>query len=68
MVKGGFCAWAVSQGYTTSIDREAWKVVGGKLYLNYSKSVQTQLAGDVPGNIKKGDANWPRIKVDLEKK
>ncbi|NIP92522.1 MAG: YHS domain protein, partial [Akkermansiaceae bacterium] len=24
---GGYCAWAVSQGYTASTDPEAWKIV-----------------------------------------
>ncbi len=62
---GGYCAWAVSQGYTAPIDREAWKIVGGKLYLNYSKSVQAQWAEDVPGNIRKGDGNWPGVKAKL---
>ena len=33
---GGYCAWAVSQGYTAKIDPAAWKIVDGKLYLNYS--------------------------------
>ena len=37
---GGWCAWAVSQGYPASVDPEAWRIVDGKLYLNYSKSVQ----------------------------
>ena len=27
---GGYCAWAVSQGYTASIDPEAWKIVTGR--------------------------------------
>jgi hypothetical protein len=31
---GGYCAWAVSQGYTAKGDPNHWKVVGGKLYLN----------------------------------
>jgi len=62
---GGYCAWAMSQGYTASIDPEAWKIVDGKLYLNYSKSVQQQWAGDIPGNIAKGEANWPGLRKDL---
>ena len=62
---GGYCAWAVSQGYTAKIDPAAWKIVDDKLYLNYSKDVQTQWSADVPGNIAKGDANWPKIKADL---
>ncbi len=62
---GGYCAWAVSRGYTAKIDPHAWKVVGGKLYLNYSKGVQRQWAQDIPGNIAKGNANWPGIKAKL---
>jgi YHS domain-containing protein len=62
---GGYCAWAVAQGYTAKIDPEAWKIVDGKLYLNYSKDVQAQWAHDIPGNITKGDANWPKIRADL---
>ncbi len=62
---GGFCAWAVSQGYTASIDPEAWKIVDGKLYLNYSKGVQNHWAGDIPGNIAKADGNWPGIRAGL---
>jgi YHS domain-containing protein len=58
---GGYCAWAVSQGYTAGIDPAAWKIVDGKLYLNYSKSVQKMWEQDVPGNIKKGTENWPKL-------
>lgn len=65
---GGWCAWAVSQGYTASIDPQAWRIVGGKLYLNYSKSVQQQWAQNVAGNITKGDRNWPDIKQKLAAK
>lgn len=58
---GGYCAWAVSQGYTASSDPQAWRIADGKLYLNYSKGVQKTWAQDVPGNIAKGDANWPKV-------
>ncbi|MCL5779222.1 YHS domain protein [Limibaculum sp. FT325] len=58
---GGYCAWAVSQGYTASTDPEAWKIVDGKLYLNYSKSVQARWEEDLPENIAKGNANWPKV-------
>ena len=52
---GGYCAWAVSQGYTAPTDPEAWHIVDGKLYLNYSESVQRQWMEDIPGNILKAD-------------
>lgn len=58
---GGYCAWAISQGYTASIDPEAWTIHAGKLYLNFSKPVRQQWLGDITGNIEKGDVNWPRL-------
>jgi YHS domain-containing protein len=58
---GGYCAWAVSRGYTASGDPNAWSVVAGKLYLNYSMKVRAQWEQDVPGNIAKGVANWPSV-------
>lgn len=62
---GGYCAWAVSQGYTAGIDPDAWKIVDGKLYLNYSLDVQKKWEKDVPGFIAAGNTNWPKL---LEKK
>src|SRR5262249_39798851 len=59
---GGYCAWAVSNGKTASIGPEAWKIVGGKLYLNYSRDIQKQWEQDVPGNIRRADGNWPRLR------
>jgi len=56
---GGYCAYAVSKGYTASADPMLWRVVEGKLYVNYSKSVQSLWEQDIPGNINKADQNWP---------
>jgi YHS domain-containing protein len=61
---GGYCAWAVSQGYTASADPQAWKIVGGKLYLNYNPDVKKTWEQDVPGNIAKADANWPAVLLE----
>jgi YHS domain-containing protein len=58
---GGYCAWAVSRGYTANIDPAAWKIVETKLYLNYSLKVQKQWEEDVPGNIVKAQQNWPEL-------
>jgi YHS domain-containing protein len=58
---GGYCAWAVSQGYSADIDPEAWKIADGRLFLNYSLDVQRKWAADIPGNITKGDVNWPKL-------
>ena len=58
---GGYCAWAVANGYTASTDPEAWTIHDGRLYLNYSLSVREQWLVDVPGNVRAGDANWPDV-------
>jgi YHS domain-containing protein len=58
---GGYCAWAVAQGYTASGDPLIWKIVGGRLFLNYDQSVQVMWEKDIPGNIAKADRNWPRV-------
>ncbi|MGB0799742.1 MAG: YHS domain-containing (seleno)protein [Planktomarina sp.] len=58
---GGYCAWAVSKGYTASTDPYAWTVFEGKLYLNYSKSVRARWAIGRRGNIAAADANWPSV-------
>ena len=58
---GGYCAYAVSRGYTADIDPEAFRIVDGKLYLNYSRSVQRRWEEDIAGNIAKAKANWPAV-------
>ena len=58
---GGYCAYAVSRGYTADGDPNAWRIVDGRLYLNYSKRVQRLWEEDVPGNIAKGRQNWPGV-------
>ena len=58
---GGYCAWAVSQNYTASGDPLVWKVVNGKLYLNYDRDVQTKWEKDIPDLIAKGEKNWPGV-------
>lgn len=58
---GGYCAWAVANGYTAKGDPKHWKIVGGKLYLNYDAGIQAKWNKDVPGFIAKGNANWPKV-------
>jgi len=56
---GGYCAWAVSQGYTASGDPQHWKIVENKLYLNYDADVQKKWEKNIPEFIKSADKNWP---------
>jgi YHS domain-containing protein len=61
---GGYCAYAVSQGSTAGIDPEAFTVVDGKLYLNYSQKIQQQWEDDREKYIRDADTNWPGILAD----
>lgn len=61
---GGYCAWAMARGATASGDPKLWKIVDGKLYLNYSPDVQEMWEEDIPGFIKKADVKYPET-VDL---
>ena len=58
---GGYCAWAVSNNYTASTDPDAWSIVDGKLYLNYSRSIRKKWGANTSANIARGDANWPGV-------
>jgi YHS domain-containing protein len=57
---GGYCAYGVASGYAVKTEPDAWSVVDGKLYLNYDRSVQASWVKDIPGYIRKADANWPK--------
>lgn len=58
---GGYCAYGVSEGHTVDIDPEAWRIIEGKLYLNYSKSIQKLWLNDPETRILRADQNWPRL-------
>ncbi len=58
---GGYCAWAVSQGYTARGNPSNWTIVDDKLYLNYNDSVQRKWEKDIPGFIAKAEKNWPDV-------
>ena len=58
---GGYCSYAVAHGYTADADPLAWKVVGGKLYLNYNEDVRRLWEQDIPGFLRKSEQNWPQF-------
>lgn len=55
---GGYCSYAVSEGYTADADPEAWKVVDGKLYLNYNQKVREKWEEKQTERIENGKTNW----------
>lgn len=49
-------------GSTADIDPvNGWKIVEGKLYLNYNHEIQKKWMQDIPGYIQKADQNWPGV-------
>ena len=56
---GGYCSWAIAQNYTASGDPLVWKIVDGRLYLNYDRDVQTKWEKNIPGFIASANKNWP---------
>ena len=62
---GGYCAGGLAYGdSTTNIDPEAWKIIDGKLYLNYDPGTAAELV-DVEGHLEKTQENWPAIQAAL---
>jgi YHS domain-containing protein len=58
---GGHCAWAMSRGALAPGDATLYKIVDGKLYLNFNEQVQQTWLKDIPGFIAKSDPAWKGI-------
>lgn len=58
---GGYCAWALAQNKLAPGRPQFWRVVDGKLYLNYDQGVQTRWTRDIQGFIRSANANWPSV-------
>jgi YHS domain-containing protein len=59
---GGFCSWGVSQGKLFDVDPvNGWKVVDGRLYLNFNADIQKVWEKDPAGFIRKAERNWPGL-------
>lgn len=55
---GGFCAYAMANGFDVSSDPNAWTIRDDKLYLNYSLGVRKTWLKKPGEYIVKGDRNW----------
>ena len=51
----------MSQGYTAKGDAKFWKIVDGKLYLNYNSLMQKSGKGGVSGFIASANRAWPEV-------
>ena len=64
---GGYCAYAVSYGSTASTVPEAWKIVDGKLYLNFNRRADRKWLRNRDAAITRADSNWPTVLLACEK-
>jgi len=56
---GGYCAFAVSKGFTADIDPEAWTIINEKLYFFADKNVKADwLAAIDVGSLSLSHSNW----------
>ncbi|MEZ4902701.1 MAG: YHS domain-containing (seleno)protein [Spirosomataceae bacterium] len=58
---GGYCAYGVSENHKSPTDPNAWTIIDGKLYLNYSPKVKTLWSKDIPTRIQKANEWWPAL-------
>ncbi len=57
----GYCAWAMTEARKAVTDPQVWKIVDGRLYLNCSPAAYDKWSKDIPGHIKKANANWLKL-------
>ncbi len=58
---GGYCAYGVSQDNLVGIEPDKFRVIDGKLYLNYNASVQATWLKDPAAYIKLADAKFQAL-------
>lgn len=58
---GGYCAWAMANGYKAKIDPNAFSIVSNRLYLNYNAKIQSKWEKDRKNLIAKGDSEWVKL-------
>lgn len=61
---GGYCAFAVANGYTARTDPAAWHIDNGKLYLNFDGNTREKWRADRAKLIPAAQSNWPRVIQD----
>lgn len=65
---GGYCADGVAYGQATAnIDPQAWRIIDGKLYLNYDPGAAQELE-ELPGQLEKAESNWSGIQKKVAAK
>lgn len=58
---GGHCAWAMARGSLAPGDATLYRIVDGKLYLNFNRDVQAMWVKDIAGFIAKANIAWAEL-------
>jgi hypothetical protein len=58
---GGYCAYGVAKDNLVSIEPNRWRVLNGKLYLNYDADIQKKWLVDPTGFIKTADGKFSTL-------
>jgi hypothetical protein len=59
---GGFCTWGVANGKLFDVDPvNGWRIVDGKLYMNFNADIQSVFDKDPGGFITRANGNWPKL-------
>ena len=58
---GGYCAYGVSQDNLVGIEPDKFRIIEGKLYLNYDADVQAKWLKDPAGYIRQADAKFQAL-------
>lgn len=58
---GGFCASFLAEGGVAGVDPEAWAIVDGKLYLNWSRQGRDAFVAEASDKIRRADREWATL-------
>ena len=65
---GGYCAMSMVMGMLEPGDVSTWSIIDGRLVVQRNEKAKAMWNMDPDGNLKKADANWPRIVAENGKK
>ncbi|WLD57940.1 hypothetical protein NFC81_14680 [Salinispirillum sp. LH 10-3-1] len=55
---GGYCAYAMADGKAVRVDPTAFSVIDDKLYLNFSRRIQSRWEADSSSFIERANPHW----------
>lgn len=58
---GGYCAYAMSIGVTSTTDPMAWRIHNNQLFLVHDMPTRQFWLRDIVGNIDRANQNWPAV-------